>query len=169
MPDVKFGCFLLLNSFDLLAEVELGGDLDRVMASWRNTFDNEGFGITSGVSCPVGPAGGGPAGGALPGGPADGELLGLGAATVVVVAGSPLLAAVEDTLLVSEAVVAAAVAVAAIGDAEDRLLVYIYVSFQKQSTDGISFPNGKTTGFFESLGVSFQCSLISTISTTAVD
>jgi hypothetical protein len=70
-----------------------------------------------------GPADGGPAGGALLGGPADGELLGLGAATVMVVAGGPLLAAVEDTLLVSEAVVTAAVAGTAIGDAEDRLLV----------------------------------------------
>ena len=43
------------------------------------------------------------------------------------------------------------------------------MSFQKKSTDGVSFPNGKTTRLFESLGVSFLCSSISTISTTVVD
>ena len=31
----------------------------------------------------------------------------------------------------------------------------------------MSFPNGKTTELFESIGVSLLCSLISTISTTA--
>jgi hypothetical protein len=75
------------------------------------------------LAWPGGPAGGGPAGGALPGGPVDGELLGLGAATVVVGAGGSLLAIVEDTLLIPEAVVTAAVAGAVTGDTEDRLFV----------------------------------------------
>ena len=67
---------------------------------------------------------------------ADGKLLGLGDATVVVDAGGPLLAAVEDMLLVTEAVpggeaeaaVAAGGAGAAIDEAEVRLLVTVVVA-----------------------------------------
>jgi hypothetical protein len=67
---------------------------------------------------------------------AEGELLELGDATVVVDAGGPLLAAAEDMLLVTEAVpggkaeaaVAAGGAGAAIDEAEVRLLVTVVVA-----------------------------------------
>ena len=67
---------------------------------------------------------------------AEGELLGLGDATVVVDAGGPLVAANEDMLLVTEAVpgegaeaaVAAGRAGAAIDEAGFRLLVAVVVA-----------------------------------------
>ena len=75
-------------------------------------------------------------GGAGFGGLANGELLGLGAATVVVAAVGPVVAANEDIVLVTEAVpgegaeaaVAAGRAGAAIDEAGFRLLVTVVVA-----------------------------------------